>query len=135
MGHCGTRRSVSASGGLEGLTQAPWGTRKSGLFKDRPVHLLFFVFRRRGTRILNSRGRILTLAVLQCLMALILLPFRPMMHFVLCVAALMVCGIAFVIYAAAKAPIGYEDEEGFHLGPEVSSRPIEIEGALPQPIH
>jgi len=44
--------------------------------------------------------------------------------------ALMVLGVAFCFIAAAKAPVGYEDERGFHLGPdtEVSG---DFEGAVP----
>ena len=44
--------------------------------------------------------------------------------------ALMALGVAFCFIAAAKAPVGYEDERGFHLGPntEVSG---DFEGAVP----
>lgn len=34
------------------------------------------------------------------------------------------------LFVAAFAPQGYEDETGFHLGPEHSSRPQEVYGAL-----
>lgn len=32
--------------------------------------------------------------------------------------ALVAGAVAFIFFAAARAPIGYEDEGGFHLGPE-----------------
>lgn len=34
------------------------------------------------------------------------------------VMALSGAGLGVVLYAATKAPIGYEDEGGFHYGPE-----------------
>ncbi len=34
------------------------------------------------------------------------------------VLALLAGGVSLELYAAARAPLGYQDEEGFHLGTE-----------------
>ncbi len=41
-----------------------------------------------------------------------------MMDLALVVLALLAGGLTLEIYAAARAPLGYQDERGFHLGPE-----------------
>jgi hypothetical protein len=38
-----------------------------------------------------------------------------MIDFALVVLALMAGGVAFAFYATARAPLGYEDERGFHF--------------------
>jgi hypothetical protein len=48
------------------------------------------------------------------------------------IAVLVACGAAMVFYAAVKAPVGFEDESGFHFGPEASAQPKEIGDALPE---
>ena len=53
-----------------------------------------------------------------------------MMTTVLIVAALL-AGVFFVeVIAAASAPVGYEDENGFHFGPE-EVKPQTEEAAYP----
>ena len=47
------------------------------------------------------------------------------------VLALMGVGIGISLYAAAKAPVGFEDERGFHYGPEASTPPREVHGGVP----
>jgi hypothetical protein len=37
----------------------------------------------------------------------------------LSVLALLAGGMSVELYAAGRAPLGYQDEEGFHLGTEV----------------
>jgi hypothetical protein len=49
--------------------------------------------------------------------------------------ALMTGGVIVALYAASRAPKGYEDESGFHFGPETPQR-VEAEhfpAAVPQP--
>jgi hypothetical protein len=41
-----------------------------------------------------------------------------MIDILITVLALTAGGIGFSFYVASRAPMGYEDEEGFHLGPE-----------------
>jgi hypothetical protein len=41
-----------------------------------------------------------------------------MIDVVICLLALVVGGLAVELYAATRAPLGYEDEQGFHLGNE-----------------
>ncbi len=41
-----------------------------------------------------------------------------MLHFVLIFLALVAAGLAVALYCAGRAPVGHEDEEGFHLAPE-----------------
>lgn len=38
-----------------------------------------------------------------------------MMEFALVMLALMTGGVAYALYAAARAPLGYEDQRGFHF--------------------
>jgi hypothetical protein len=42
-------------------------------------------------------------------------PMRFMIDLALLVLALMAGGVAYAFYAAARAPFGYEDEQGFHI--------------------
>lgn len=37
------------------------------------------------------------------------------------IAAILVMGVVFVLFAVAKAPYGYEDDEGFHKKAETVS--------------
>ena len=46
-----------------------------------------------------------------------------------CVAAGLILGLI----ATATAPLGYQDEAGFHYGPQQSSSEIEIPCGAPQP--
>ena len=39
-----------------------------------------------------------------------------MLDVVLCLAAIVAGGLVVELFAAARAPMGYEDEHGFHLG-------------------
>ena len=41
-----------------------------------------------------------------------------MMDLAISVLALVAGGLTLEIYTAARAPLGYQDELGFHLGPE-----------------
>ena len=41
-----------------------------------------------------------------------------MIDVALSVLAFLAGGLTLELYAAARAPLGYEDEHGFHLGPE-----------------
>ena len=41
-----------------------------------------------------------------------------MIDVALSVLALVAGGLTLEVYAAAGAPLGYQDEHGFHLGPE-----------------
>ena len=54
------------------------------------------------------------------------------MQIALTVLGLMAGGLTFAFYAAARAPKGYEDETGFHLGPETPQRDEEFHGAIPE---
>jgi hypothetical protein len=47
-----------------------------------------------------------------------------MIDFLLVATVLTGAGIGLSLYAAAHAPMGYEDEQGFHFGPE-PMQPIE----------
>jgi hypothetical protein len=40
-------------------------------------------------------------------------------------------GLSVVLYAATKAPLGYEDEQGFHYGAEVSEPVREMPHGVP----
>ena len=41
-----------------------------------------------------------------------------MIDILIAVLALTAGGIGLSLYVASRAPVGYEDEQGFHLGPE-----------------
>ena len=57
-----------------------------------------------------------------------------MMNLVLGLVVLLALGAIVACYAAMKAPVGYEDETGFHYGPEGAPEPIaDFHGAVPQP--
>lgn len=56
-----------------------------------------------------------------------------MLNLLLGVVLLMAAGIAFVLYSAYRAPVGYQDEAGFHYGPETAEATHELPGALPMP--
>ena len=47
------------------------------------------------------------------------------------VMALSGAGLGVVLYAATKAPIGYEDERGFHYGPEAPETARELPCGIP----
>jgi len=47
------------------------------------------------------------------------------------VMAMSGVGLGVVLYAATKAPVGFEDERGFHYGPEVSEPVREIPNGVP----
>ena len=46
-----------------------------------------------------------------------------MLDVVLCIVALVAGGLVVELFAAARAPIGYEDEQGFHFGSPVLQGP------------
>ena len=48
-----------------------------------------------------------------------------MMDLALSVLALVAGGFTLEIYTAARAPLGYQDELGFHLGPEPPPQPTD----------
>ncbi len=57
-----------------------------------------------------------------------------MMNFVLGLVFLLAAGAIFACYAALRAPVGYEDETGFHYGPEAATAPVnDFGGVIPQP--
>jgi hypothetical protein len=43
---------------------------------------------------------------------------------------LMVLGAAMAIFLARRAPVGYEDEQGFHYGPEQPENAQDFPGAV-----
>jgi hypothetical protein len=45
--------------------------------------------------------------------------------------ALVAAGLVVELFAAATAPLGYQDEKGFHLGPEKSGATDEIHSGNP----
>jgi len=45
---------------------------------------------------------------------------------------LLAGGLTYALYAASRAPVGYEDATGFHYGPEAQTRTEDIEGAIPE---
>ncbi len=55
-----------------------------------------------------------------------------MMDLAITVLALVAGGVTLEIYTAARAPRGYQDEKGFHLGPEpppqATTGPSEVSG-------
>ncbi len=56
-----------------------------------------------------------------------------MLNLILGAVLLMAAGVAFVLFAAFRAPVGYEDESGFHYGPETPEPVQDFHGALPMP--
>ena len=55
-----------------------------------------------------------------------------MLDVVLSIVALVAGGLVVELFAAARAPLGYEDESGFHFGPEAQEKPEELVGAIPE---
>jgi hypothetical protein len=53
------------------------------------------------------------------------------MHVALCLLALAVVGLVVELVAAARAPLGYEDEQGFHLGSEANQNAAGCLGKTP----
>ena len=45
---------------------------------------------------------------------------------------LFAVGLTFGLYAASRAPVGYEDATGFHFGPETQDHAEEIAVAIPE---
>ena len=61
-----------------------------------------------------------------------------MIDILIAVLALTAGGIGISFYVASRAPMGYEDETGFHLGPEpaqVTEEPVVCANAALQTIH
>jgi hypothetical protein len=56
-----------------------------------------------------------------------------MMDFVLITVGLVAAGMMVELFAAATAPLGYQDENGFHFGPDNCdiANPYELELANP----
>lgn len=44
-----------------------------------------------------------------------------MMNLLLGIVALLVAGFGFCLWAAMRAPVGYQDEQGFHYGPDAEN--------------
>lgn len=44
-----------------------------------------------------------------------------MMNLLLGIVALLVAGFGLCLWAAMRAPVGYEDERGFHYGPDAQT--------------
>ena len=44
-----------------------------------------------------------------------------MIDVTLSILALVAGGVTLELFAAARAPLGYQDDRGFHLGPEKSA--------------
>ncbi len=53
----------------------------------------------------------------------------------LLILSLMAIGMFIAFAAAATAPMGYEDEAGFHFGPDHSSTQEELVWGIRQPQH
>ncbi len=47
------------------------------------------------------------------------------------ILALIAAGVVVELFAAATAPMGYQDESGFHLGPEKTGAADEIHSGNP----
>jgi hypothetical protein len=63
-----------------------------------------------------------------------MLPEWSMMNLVLGLVLLLIAGAVFAYCAALRAAVGYEDETGFHYGPESATAPVtDFGGAVPQP--
>ena len=57
-----------------------------------------------------------------------------MMYLLASFVALLGAGLAYTVYCASHAPVGYEDETGFHVGagqPERKATAPELHNALP----
>ena len=54
-----------------------------------------------------------------------------MIDVIICLLALAGGGLAVQLYAAARAPLGYEDEQGFHLGNEAQKNPAGCQNKTP----
>jgi hypothetical protein len=50
-----------------------------------------------------------------------------MMDVVLCIMAVIGGSLALELFAAATAPLGYQDEQGFHFGVETLSNADELQ--------
>lgn len=46
------------------------------------------------------------------------LTITRMLTSLICLAAILAAGFFIEVIAASSAPVGYEDENGFHFGPE-----------------
>lgn len=54
-----------------------------------------------------------------------------MMNLLIGFLVLMAIGFGYALFAAMRAPVGYEDETGFHFGPETHDSAKDLHGALP----
>ncbi len=54
-----------------------------------------------------------------------------MMDVALSVLALIAGGVTLELFAAARAPLGYQDERGFHFGAEPRSGAEELQAGNP----
>jgi hypothetical protein len=54
-----------------------------------------------------------------------------MIDVALCLLALAVGGMGSELYAAARAPLGYQDQDGFHLGSEAQEGAASCQGKNP----
>ena len=53
------------------------------------------------------------------------------MDVALSLLAFIAGGVTLELFAVARAPLGYEDDHGFHLGPEPSGHMIDPEAGNP----
>ena len=54
-----------------------------------------------------------------------------MIDVTLTILALVAGGVTLELFAAARAPLGYQDERGFHLGPERQSQSEDLHTGNP----
>lgn len=54
-----------------------------------------------------------------------------MMDVALSIFALVAGGVTVELIAAARAPLGYQDERGFHLGVETGQKPEDFQSENP----
>ena len=52
---------------------------------------------------------------------------------VLCLSGLVVVGLILGLFATANAPLGYQDEAGFHYGPEHATTEEQMPARVPEP--
>ena len=56
---------------------------------------------------------------------------RSMMDVALSIMALVAGGVTLELFAASKAPLGYQDERGFHFGTEPQPRGDDVSNGNP----
>jgi hypothetical protein len=56
---------------------------------------------------------------------------RAMIDVTLSILALVAGGVTLELFAAARAPLGYQDDRGFHLGPESKPSTEDLQAGNP----